>query len=108
MTTKAMFVGINRYQDPVIPEPSGARRDAMALRALFTDSIEGLAARCLAETLEDSNGSRAVRFARMAVVASWQTMDQHCDSSGRRRMRPLPRSTRSDGKRVITVSPTVR
>ena len=43
------FVGIDRYLDPVIPELNGARRDAMALWALFTDTIEGLAARRLVD-----------------------------------------------------------
>ena len=45
MAVKAVFVGIDRYLDPAIPELGGARRDALALWALFTDSIEGLAAR---------------------------------------------------------------
>ena len=49
MTVKAVFVGINRYLDPAIPELGGARRDAMALWALFTDTIEGLAARRLVD-----------------------------------------------------------
>ena len=49
MAVKAIFVGINRYLDPAIPELGGARRDAMALWAMFTDPIEGLAARCLVD-----------------------------------------------------------
>ena len=49
MTVKAIFVGIDRYLDSAIPELSGARRDAMALWALFTDTIEGLAARRLVD-----------------------------------------------------------
>ena len=49
MAVKAIFVGINRYLDPAIPELGGARRDAMALWALFTDTIEGLAARRLVD-----------------------------------------------------------
>lgn len=49
MAVKAIFVGINRYLDPAIAELSGARRDAMALWALFTDTIEGLAARRLVD-----------------------------------------------------------
>ena len=42
MAFKGVFVGINKYVDPGIPELSGARRDAMALWALFTDTIEQL------------------------------------------------------------------
>lgn len=49
MTIKAVFVGINKHLDPAIPELSGARRDATALWALFTDTIEGLTARLLVD-----------------------------------------------------------
>ena len=49
MAVKAIFVGVNRYLDPAIPELGGARRDALALWALFTDTIEGLAARRLVD-----------------------------------------------------------
>jgi len=44
---KAVFVGINKHLNPAIPELSGARRDATALWALFTDTIPGLTARLL-------------------------------------------------------------
>ncbi|WP_423197042.1 MULTISPECIES: DEAD/DEAH box helicase [unclassified Cupriavidus] len=47
MAIKAIFVGINKHLDSSIPELSGARRDATALWALFTDTIEGLSARLL-------------------------------------------------------------
>ncbi|MHA6822043.1 hypothetical protein [Ralstonia pseudosolanacearum] len=42
MAIKAIFVGINKHLDTSIPELGGARRDATALRALFTDTIEGM------------------------------------------------------------------
>jgi hypothetical protein len=42
---KAIFIGINKHLDATIPELSGARRDATALWALFTDTVEGLSAR---------------------------------------------------------------
>jgi len=41
MATSAVFVGINKHRDPAIPELGGARRDATALWALFTDKIDG-------------------------------------------------------------------
>ncbi|UQO35314.1 caspase family protein [Burkholderia cepacia] len=47
MAIKAIFVGINKHVDPTIPELGGARRDATALWALFTDTIDGLSARLL-------------------------------------------------------------
>jgi helicase len=46
---KAIFVGINKHLDATIPELGGARRDATALWALFTDTVEGLAARLLVD-----------------------------------------------------------
>jgi helicase len=47
LAIKAVFVGINRHLDPEIPELSGARRDATALWALFTDTVPGLTAKLL-------------------------------------------------------------
>lgn len=49
MAIKATFIGINKHLDPCIPELSGARRDATALWALFTDSVENLSARLLVD-----------------------------------------------------------
>lgn len=49
MAIKAIFVGINKYLDTSIPELGGARRDATALWALFTDTIEGLSGRLLVD-----------------------------------------------------------
>ncbi|MBY0467588.1 MAG: DEAD/DEAH box helicase, partial [Burkholderiaceae bacterium] len=40
---------INKHRDTSIPELSGARRDATALWALFTDTIEGLSSRLLVD-----------------------------------------------------------
>jgi replicative superfamily II helicase len=58
---KAIFVGINKHLDAAVPELSGARRDAMALWALFTDTIEGLAARLLVdETATHAEVSQAI------------------------------------------------
>ena len=50
MAVKAVFVGIDRHQRPDVPELGGAKRDATALWALFTDSIPG-------HILESSFGS---------------------------------------------------
>ena len=49
MTIKAVFVGINKHLDTSIPELSGARRDATALWALFTDTVEDLTGRLLVD-----------------------------------------------------------
>lgn len=47
MAVKAVFVGVNKHRDAGIPELSGARPDATALWALFTDTLPGLSARLL-------------------------------------------------------------
>ena len=47
--TKAVFMGINKHSDIEIPELSGARRDATALWALFTDTIDGLSSRLVVD-----------------------------------------------------------
>jgi hypothetical protein len=49
MAIRATFIGINKHQDPSIPELNGARRDATALWALFTDTIDGLRAQLLVD-----------------------------------------------------------
>ena len=47
MPTTTAFIGINQYRDPAISNLSGAKRDAVALEALFADTIPDLDARLL-------------------------------------------------------------
>jgi hypothetical protein len=47
LAVKGAFVGVNKHRDAAIPELSGARPDATALWALFTDTLSGLSARLL-------------------------------------------------------------
>jgi helicase len=49
MAIRATFIGINKHVDPNIRELTGARRDATALSALFSDSIVGLSAELLVD-----------------------------------------------------------
>ena len=41
---RAAFIGVDRHQDPLIRDLNGAARDASALWAVLSDSIDGLAA----------------------------------------------------------------
>ena len=68
MTLKAVFVGINRHLDPAIPELSGARRNATALWALFTDTIEELAARLLVDEQATQHSNSHVRSSRLGTA----------------------------------------
>jgi len=55
MAFRAAFIGVNKHQDPGVPELGGAVRDAMALHALFADTFGDLDATLLldgAATLE--------------------------------------------------------
>lgn len=49
MAIRATFVGVNKHQDSQIPELNGARRDATALWALFTDTVQGLSTQLLVD-----------------------------------------------------------
>jgi replicative superfamily II helicase len=61
MTIRAVFIGVNKHLDSGIPELSGARRDAIALWTLFTDSIEGLTGQLMVdETARHMDVSQAV------------------------------------------------
>src|SRR5579863_1541997 len=47
MAFRAAFIGINRHQDPGVPELTGATRDAAALHALFRDTFSDIDCRLL-------------------------------------------------------------
>lgn len=42
MALRGVFIGINKHSDPRIPELTGATKDAIALWALFKDSVKGI------------------------------------------------------------------
>lgn len=72
MAIKAIFVGINKHVDASIPELNGARRDATALWALFSDTIDGLSARLL---LDEAAIHAEVRQAILGVLTAAQSDD---------------------------------
>jgi len=49
MAFRALFIGVNKHDDPGIPELTGAVRDAQALHALFHDTFVDLNARLLVD-----------------------------------------------------------
>lgn len=67
MTIRAAFIGIDRFNDPKIRDLQGARRDAEALWALFTDSLSGLQAQLL---VDHQATAAAVRQALDDTLAS--------------------------------------
>jgi hypothetical protein len=49
MGTNALFIGINKHQDPTVRELRGAKRDAVALHALFLDALADIDATLLTD-----------------------------------------------------------
>ena len=47
MALRGVFIGINKHSDPRVPELTGATKDAIALWALFKDSVQGIVDRRL-------------------------------------------------------------
>jgi len=72
MAIKAIFIGINKHEDEAIPELSGARRDATALWALFSDTFEGLAGRLL---VDETATHSAVSDAILGTLSTAQKED---------------------------------
>lgn len=67
MAFKAVFIGVNRHEDPSFSELVGARRDATALWALFSDTVEGLTTRLL---LDDRATHEAASEAILSTLSS--------------------------------------
>ena len=55
MALRTIFIGVDKHQDPSIRELAGARRDATALWALFSDTIDNNAN----QLLVDQDATRA-------------------------------------------------
>ena len=70
MAFRGLFIGIDRYQSPDINELSCARRDAIALEALFADTLGGTTV-----LLTDQNASRGQIAAEFAALESCDSDD---------------------------------
>jgi helicase len=64
MAFRGLFIGVDRYESPAIGELSCARRDAMALNALFTDTLGGVST-----LLTDAEATRQRIEAEFAALA---------------------------------------
>lgn len=73
MSLKAIFIGINRYAHRDINDLSGAKWDAIALHALFSDSIPDLQAHSL---IDDGATLAAVREALSCALREAAVDDQ--------------------------------
>lgn len=69
MPFKAVFIGVNKHEDPAIPELTGAVRDAQALHALFQDTFEDIEAHLLVDS-SATNGAIRERIDRVLLDSS--------------------------------------
>jgi len=69
---RGLFVGIDRYVSPLINELSCARRDAVALEALFTDTLGGHST--LLTDVDATRGRIEAEFAALANCAPDDTV----------------------------------
>ena len=65
MAFRGLFIGIDRYASPAVSELSCARRDAVALEALFSDTLGGTT-----KLLTDADATRAQIEQEFAVLCS--------------------------------------
>lgn len=65
MAIQPVFVGVSKHLDPIIGELGGARRDATALWAPFSDTIPGLAPRLLLD--QDATHAEITRVVLCAL-----------------------------------------
>lgn len=72
MACKAVFIGVNRHVDPAFSELVGARTDATALWALFSDTLEGLSTHLL---LDDRATHEAASKAILSTLSSADAED---------------------------------
>jgi helicase len=70
MAINAAFIGIDKHLDPAARDLTGARRDAVGLWSLFSDTIPDLAATLL---VDDQVTIVAVR---QAVQQTWARPDR--------------------------------
>ena len=66
-----LFVGINRFADPKIPDLSGCRPDAEALHALFSDAISSLQS----NTLIDEHATKTAVLSGLEAILNSATSD---------------------------------
>jgi hypothetical protein len=67
---KGLFIGIDRYVSPEINQLSCARRDALALYALFTDTFGGQSALIVDEAATAREIGTALAELRPRVLAA--------------------------------------
>jgi hypothetical protein len=65
---RAAFIGVDRYSDPLIGDLNGAVRDATALWAILSDSIDGLSAALITNSAASLAGIEAALDATLAWI----------------------------------------
>jgi helicase len=66
MGARGLFIGVNKHRDPTVEELRGAKRDALALHALFVDALPDLDATLLVDS--DATCARITDELRRALT----------------------------------------
>jgi helicase len=69
MAFRTAFIGINKHEDPSIPELTGAVRDAAALHALFADTFTDIRCQVLLDDAATLSAVRAVLDETLGAAA---------------------------------------
>lgn len=103
MAVLAAFIGIDKHADPNIRDLAGARRDATALWAIFSDSLPGLEATLLVDDAATTGAIRQALQATLGAATADDTVIVTFSGHGSRDHRLAAHDTRLDALHDTTV-----
>jgi uncharacterized caspase-like protein len=104
MATRATFIGIDRHQDARIKELTGARRDAIALYSLFTDTLPDIDADLLVDGDATLSGVSQAIERRLSSAAADDVVILSFSGHGTRDHRLVLFDTSLDGLNASTIA----
>src|SRR5262245_23009874 len=104
MAIRAAFIGIDKHADAAIRDLAGARRDATALWALFSDSLPGLEATLLVDNAATTAAIREALQATLGAATPDDTVIVSFSGHGSRDHRLAAHDTRLDALHDTTVA----
>lgn len=104
MALLASFIGVDRHADANIPDLTGARRDATALWALFSDTLPDIAARLVVDADASVAGVREALDQTLGAAAPGDTVIVSFSGHGTHDHRLVTYDTRTDDLAATTLS----
>lgn len=103
MALRAAFIGIDRHADPGVRDLTGARRDATALWALFSDAVPSLDATLLVDDAATASAIRKVLHSTLSEAGPDDTVIISFSGHGSRDHRLAAHDTRLDTLHDTTI-----